>query len=356
MVSTKKLLLFLLIALPVATVAGQTIEFYSTQVRGLEKTLTLHGTYGKATETRYLWLTNNTQQTLRVFARPHVDGNVLYFMDAQGTTKRDYSLEIAPGKRIALQMFGFLDKGAARTCSGYLALAATPLLKNGTKGETRTVKLPAILTFDGSKSKVATKPMGQAEKQSDKTKPASRAETPSGKPDRYDVVTYEGLPMRWHLYQLPLKVFSDHQHTGDTAAQYASVVRRTVDIWNQVARENGLKKDFFKIVQSSAQADIRLDWRGKYLLPGALGTAYPSDGRIGMLPLRRYQGLGRAGETLLQELCHMLGVAHSEMYQDIMFHRARDYCPDLAKLGVTARDKQMLGWLYKQKRYVAFRD
>ncbi len=354
MITMKNLLLFLLLVLSSYPIAGQTIEFYSTQVRGLEKTLTLHGTYGRSTATRYLWLTNNTQQTLRVFARPHVDGNVLFFMDAQGTTSRDYSLEIAPGKRSALQMFGFLDKGAARTCSGYLALAATPLYKNGTKGETRTVKMPVTLTFEGNKSKTSAKPIGQAEQQSGKTKPGPKVETPSGKPDRYDVVTYEGLPMRWHSYQLPLKVFSDHQHTGDTAAQYASVVRRTVEIWNQVARDNGMK-DFFKVVQSSAQADIRLDWRGKYLLPGSLGTAYPSDGRIGMLPLRRYSGLGRAGETLLQELCHMLGVAHSEVYQDIMFHRARDYCPDLAKLGVTARDKQMLGWLYKQKRYVAFR-
>lgn len=92
------------------------------------------------------------------------------------------------------------------------------------------------------------------------------------------------------------------------------------------------------------------------MLPNTHGTAYPSDGLVGMWPLAHYRGPGLAGETLLQELCHMLGVAHSMVWADIMFEGMHSYNLDLSKLSVTARDRQMLGWLYSQTRYVSFRD
>lgn len=136
------------------------------------------------------------------------------------------------------------------------------------------------------------------------------------KPDRYEAIKQGGLPMRRHLKQLPLKVYSDH------------------------------------VVQQSKSANIRVNWTGRYLLQGSEGTAYPSEGRIGMLPLGRYGGLGKDAETLMQELCHMLGVAHSEVRMDIMFGEGHSRSPELSKLSVTARDKQMLAWLYSLTRYV----
>ena len=90
--------------------------------------------------------------------------------------------------------------------------------------------------------------------------------------------------------------------------------------------------------------------------PDAQGTAYPSDGLIGMMPLGRFRSLARAGETLLQEMGHVLGLGHSEIGTDIMYHRARNYCPNLDLLAVSDRGKQMLIWLYNEKTYVPIRD
>lgn len=331
-------MLLTVFALPVAPVAGQTVEFFPNEVRGLEKTFALNGTAGQSTLAKSLWLHNRTGQTLRVYARPHVEYGVLYFTD-ESKTSHDYSLQLAPGAKGFMQLFGYLDSISARNCTGYLALAATPLDANGQPGQTRTVKLPVAVNFKAS----AVKPVP----------PASGAWT---KPDLYEAIMHEGLPMRQHLKHLPLKVYSDHAHTGDTATQYDAVMRRAVEVWNKVGRDNGLERDFFRVVQQSNGADIRVNWTGRYLLAGSEGTAYPSEGRIGMMPLGRYGGLGRAGETLMQELCHMLGVAHSEVRIDIMFAGAHSHNLDLSKLSVTARDKQMLGWLYRQTRYAPLRE
>lgn len=347
------MLLFLAFALSAANAAGQKIEIFANQVNGLEKKLVINGTFGKSTNTSTIPVINRSQQTLRVFARPHVDDDALYFMDKDGKTSLDYSLELKPGMSGVLSVFGFLNKGQARSCSGYLALAVTALKKDGSKGETRTLKLPVNLNFKAPGSIIAQKPASRIENnRTNEGAGKPKEKMKSGKPQRYDVVMYQGLPMRRNLSELPLRIYSDDNNTGDTAAQYAAVVERVVAIWNKVGRESPLNLDFFKIVLKASQADIRLDWTGRHLLPGAQGTAYPSDGLVGMRPLARYQGLGRAGETLLQELCHMLGVAHSEVSDDIMFHRARAYTYSLDKLGVTVRDKQMLIWLYSQQKYV----
>ena len=339
----KNLFLLIICTLPALTATGQTVEFFVNEVEGLEKTFVLQGTFGQSTAVKNVWLYNRTQQRLRVYARPHVDGNALYFNDNKGVTSREHSLEIAPGTKVALCLFGFLDQGSSRTCRGHIALAATPLKADGSKGSTRTVKLPVVLNFEGATSTTAAKP-------------AASTVQKFSKPYRYETITHQGVPMRWHLRQLPLKVYSSHTYTGDTASQYASVVRRVVEVWNNVGRENGMNRDFFKIVQVRGQADIRLDWTGTRLLPSMHGKAYPSDGLVGMWPLDHYRGLGRAGETLLHELCHMLGVAHSMVWEDIMFEGSHGSNPVLSKLGVTARDRQMLGWLYSQTRYVSFRD
>ncbi len=323
---------------------GQTVEFFPAEVRGLEKTFSLSGTAGQSTQAKNLWLHNRTAQTLRVYARPHVEYGALYFTNGSKTS-HDFSLQLAPGVKGALQLFGYLmDSATARNCAGYLALAATPVNADGSDGTTRTVKLPVAVNFKGPQALPGRKP----------APPVGAARW--NKPDRYEAVMQEGLPMRRHLRHLPLKVYSDHVHTGDTATQYALVMRRAVEVWNAVGRENGLDRDFFKIVEQSGGADIRVDWTGKRLLPNSQGTAYPSDGLIGMMPLGRYGGSGNAAETLLQELCHMLGVSHSEMRADIMFPGAHTHNPDLAKLTVTARDKQMLDWLYQQTRYAPLKE
>jgi len=330
----KNLILITVFALPAASATGQMLEFFPTEVRGLEKTFTLNGTAGESTMAKTLWLYNRTGHRLRVFAKPHVKYGVLNFFDGRKTI-HEQSLEIAPGTKASIQLFGYLNSTSARNYTEYVDLVATALNANGQPGLKNTVKLPVAVNFKAPVYKSA--------------KPVSKIWT---KPDRYEAIMMEAMPVRWHLKHLPLKVYSKHTHTGDTATQYDAVVQRAVMIWNKVGRDNGMDRDFFSIVHRSKGADIQVFWTGQYLLPGSNGTAYPSEGRIGMIALDRYRGLGKAGETLMQELCHMLGVAHSEVRMDIMFASGHSHSPELSKLSVTERDKQMLGWLYSQTSYV----
>ncbi len=333
----KSLLVFTAIAFCAVRGTTQKVEFFPNETRGLDKIFTLSGNAGQSTVAKNLWLYNHTSQTLRVYARPHVQADALYFTNTTGKTSREYSLQLAPGASSAFQLFGYAAYTAG-SYAGYLALAAT---SDGMPEKTRTVKLPINIQF--------TPKAGDSNK---KTKPLNKPQAWT-KPDRYEVILSEGLPVRWHLAQLPLKVYSNHVHTGDTTTQYEAVVRRAIEVWNKVGRDNGLNRDFFRLVQQPQKADIQLFWTGKYLLPGSEGTAYPSDGYIGLRPLSHYRGAGRAAETLLQELCHMLGVAHSAIREDIMYSGTHSHNLDLSKLSVTDRDKQMIGWLYSLGRYVA---
>lgn len=334
----KNLILITVCVLPAASAAGQMLEFFPNEVRGQEKTFTLNGTAGESTMAKTLWLYNRTGYTLRVYAKPHVEYGVLYFFDGRKTI-HERSLEIAPGTKASIQLFGYLNSSTARNFTGYVALVTTVLNANGQPGLKNTVKLPVAVNFKTPSDKSAP--------------PASKI---GAKPDRYEAIMMGAMPVRWHLKHLPLKVYSKHAHTGDTATQYDAVVQRAVVVWNKVGRDNGMDRDFFRIVHRSKGADIQVIWTGQYLLPGSIGTAYPSEGRIGMIPLDRYGGLGKAGETLMQELCHMLGVAHSEIRMDIMFAGGHSHSPELAKLSVTERDKQMIAWLYSQIRYVPLKE
>ena len=341
---------------------AQTVEFYPNEVRGLDRTFQITGNAGESTNIKLLGLHNRSGQTIRVFARPHMEDADLYFFDGQKTI-HETSLQLASGGRGTIQVFGHLESNNSRTYSGYIALAVTTLGPDSQPVRKKTVKLPVAVKFKGNTVlpgkpsakppvKTTTKPAGKPT-----TKPA---ETPASRnwtrPERYDVVMQGALPMRWHLSDLPLKVYSKHSNTRDTATQYDAVVRRAVEVWNAAGRETGLSRDFFKVVQNSSQADIQIDWTGRKLLHGAHGTAFPSEGRVGMKPLGQYGGIGKAGITLLEELCHMLGVGHSEIRADIMFGGGHSYSPELSKLKVTSRDKQMLGWLYSQTKYVPLRD
>lgn len=358
----KYLFLLTVGALQVSFAIGQTVEFFPGEIRGLDRAFQITGNAGESTNVKLLGLHNRSGQTIRIFARPHMEDGDLYFFDGQKTI-HETSLQLAPGGRGTIQVFGRMESTTARTCTGYVAMAVTTLGPDGQPGKKKTVKLPVAVKFKGNTVlpgkpsakppvKTTTKPAGKPT-----TKPA---ETPASRnwtrPERYDVVMQGALPMRWHLRHLPLKVYSKHSNTGDTATQYDAVVRRAVEVWNTAGRETGLGRDFFKVVQNSSQADIRIDWTGRKLIHGANGTAFPSEGRVGMKPLGQYGGIGKAGITLLEELCHMLGVGHSEIRADIMFGGGHSYSPELSKLKVTSRDKQMLGWLYSQTKYVPLRD
>lgn len=173
------------------------------------------------------------------------------------------------------------------------------------------------------------------------------------KPDRYEYVQKDSLPVRWDITCFPLKVYSK-PGVGNKSKAYLRFICQATAIWNGVAQDIGLGVDFFKPVQDSLEADIRVDWSGRYVPLGAVGIAKLRLRIIGMLPKNRYKNKGEIIEMLLHELCHLLGVKHSKVADDIMFELAHSHEHEPSEVKVSTRDRQMLAWLYGVKVYHSF--
>lgn len=173
------------------------------------------------------------------------------------------------------------------------------------------------------------------------------------RPVGYDYISVNGLPARWSISDLPLTIYSNHFQYGFSAG-YNDVLEKAVNMWNAAGKSIGLNVNFFEVTNSPSNAEIQMDWSGRYVPNGALGVAYPQRNIIGMLPLNRYDNLSAAGETLCQELCHLLGVEHSDVQHDIMNGTAHGHWHDLSQIQITERDRQMLGWLYTRTNYYRF--
>ena len=173
------------------------------------------------------------------------------------------------------------------------------------------------------------------------------------KPDRYEYVQKDSLPVRWDITCFPLKVYSKPR-VGNKSKAYLHFICQATSIWNEVAQDIGLGVDFFQPVHDSLEADIRVDWSGRYVPFGAVGIAKLRLRIIGMLPKKQYKNKGEIIEMLLHELCHLLGVKHSKVANDIMFELAHSHDHEPSDVKASTRDRQMLAWLYAAKVYHSF--
>lgn len=173
------------------------------------------------------------------------------------------------------------------------------------------------------------------------------------KPDHYEYIQKDSLPVRWDITCFPLKIYSKPVFGNKSKAYYQFICQAT-SIWNGVAQDIGLGVDFFKPVHDSLEADIRVDWSGRYVPLGAVGIAKLRLRIIGMLPKKQYKNKGEIIEMLLHELCHLLGVKHSKVADDIMFELVHSHEHEPSEVKASTRDRQMLAWLYAVKVYHSF--
>lgn len=298
-------------------------------------TLSIVGSIGAVTPYKYLTLTNRSAYQVQVKVHTHSDWDFIVFTDDSGNKGNRITITLSPNSTYRLRVHGYRTSGMNGAFNDDLGLDVAFFYGNGQKQSSSYFEYPVSAYFKSASA-------------------SGNSSTGFSKPPNYNYIELNGLPARWDLSNLPLKVYSNHRQFG-YAADYDKVVNRALLVWNNVAESIGLPQGFFQLVDAAAQANISMDWSGRYVPRGALGIARPGDNLVGMLPLQRYNSEGQAAEVLLQEMNHLLGVEHSGVEDDIMHGTAHSHGHELSEVRITDRDRQMLGWLYTLTRYYAFR-
>lgn len=166
----------------------------------------------------------------------------------------------------------------------------------------------------------------------------------------YSAITVKGLPARVDSRDLPVRVYSvDPRYNGVTA--------RSIQIWNDAGQQLGGLR-FFEQVNTPDQANFNITWDGSTVPRGAAGvTGMKVSSRAVLvtgvaIKSQLYNNEQSLTEVLAHELGHTLGLDHSKVGSDLMYHRKRSNNPT-GEVAMSPRDLQMLGWLYSQQNAVA---
>lgn len=326
--------IFLLIALAGFSARAQSVAFYSDHYNYDNKTLMMEGNFGDWTNSQYVEFTNYSGGTVTISAHIHHHLTFIYFVDSQNNADHNISITIPSGSKYTLRVISKISGGSPTVYNDQLGFDLTYQ-----DGRTAYFELKASAYFH--------------------IKTGGSTSTSFSKPDHYGYIGYGykevfgGKPMRWHKNDLPLTVYSNHASFG-YSQEYSAVIQKAMNVWNNAGRSVGLATNIFELTNNQNYANIKMDWSGQSVPEGALGVAVPGRNLIGMLPLNRYNGLGATGETLIQELGHLLGPIHSGVRYDVMNGTAHGHWHDLTQIELTERDRQMLGWIYSQSDYYPF--
>lgn len=330
----KKIILTLLIWNFCININAQSVTFYSDHYNYDNETLLMEGNFGEWTNSQYVEFTNQSGGNVNIRAHIHHHLTFIYFVDSENNADQNISINIPSGRKYTLRVISKLSSGS-------------PIVYNDQLGFDLTYQDGRTAYFELKASAYFHKKNGGS------------VSTSFSKPSQYGFIGYgykevfSGKPMRWNKSDFPLTVYSNHQYYG-FSKEYSAVVQKAMNVWNNAGRSIGISTNIFELTNNQNYADIKMDWSGQSVPQGALGVAMPGRNLIGMLPLNRYNGLGAAGETLIQELGHLLGPVHSHVRYDVMNGTAHGHWHDLTEIELTERDRQMLGWIYSQSDYYPF--
>ncbi len=166
--------------------------------------------------------------------------------------------------------------------------------------------------------------------------------------EHYGCMSSGGYVCRFPSDQLPIKVYSP-------LPERRGVVDKSIAMWNETGRKS-LKTDLFAQVSDPAQAQIKVDWTGVNLPPGAAGvtpyTIYYNRVKMGEIGVSDKPDLKETDlvAILSHELGHTLGLDHSNDPADLMYTHHTINSNHGGSL--TQRDAWMVSWLYSQKSAV----
>ncbi len=159
-----------------------------------------------------------------------------------------------------------------------------------------------------------------------------------GRPGGYDHIAVGGRSLRLDPTILPLTI-----NPGES--RYHAIMSEATAVWNTA----GLGT-FFAL--TNGPADLTIDWSGRAVSPGARAETRMSTSSRVVVPIGISVRSGRQSpaelaRVMAHELGHVLGFDHSQDQNDLMYRSERRL-----PLALSARDRQMLTWLYSQRDYV----
>lgn len=318
---------------------AQTIDISSRQVQYDQRPLILHSAYGELTTDQSLRLCNRTAKAVLVELHSPATLAFVYFRNQLGDYEQTVRFWLAPRTRFSVPILVYPPRRGTPTVYG------AQLIVSVSFGNAQTVLGTLFTPVDLSVY------LYNAVKKNRNVVP--------DKPPGYDVITIDGKPARFDTTDFPLRVYSNHRLVK--GQDYERLIRRSLCLWNAVAASMGLNRPFFEYVDKPTQADIEIDWSGTDLSSRSIGMAKLEQVGSELFTVgivMRPPGSNATGETvetLCQELCHLLGVDHSSVAEDIMNGTAHAHWHDLAQVQLTERDRQILVWLYGQNPYSRMR-
>lgn len=166
----------------------------------------------------------------------------------------------------------------------------------------------------------------------------------------YDTQVQHGAPCRVSIEQLPLALYVEDE-------RHLSTVRQAAEVWNAAGRALvGVR--FFRVTPHKIAGAIPVNFDRRDLPPGIAGATWSTRGLarvqvVGISIRAMDVPQGNLAEVVSHELGHVLGLDHSKNRYDLMADSMR---PRRLESGtdvrLTARDLQMLQWLYTRRNAV----
>tara|TARA_R110002049_G_scaffold254242_2_gene429650 strand:- start:1346 stop:2380 length:1035 start_codon:yes stop_codon:yes gene_type:complete len=343
----KKIILTLLIWNFCVSINAQSVTFYSDQISYDDETLLMKGNFGDWTNRQSVELVNRTGQNINIRTHLHHHLNFVYFVNSENTAKHNLEINIPSGGKYTLDVIAKLQTGK-------------PIVYNDQLGFDIIYQDGRDAYFEINASAYFYNSNGGGDS------------TSFSKPEGYGYTglngreIHQGKPYRWNKSDFPLKVYSNHTSNG-YSNEYTEIIQKAVSLWNVAGNSVGIGSDVFVLTNSLNNADVTMDWSGQMISEyirrtgkrNTLGLANAFTRKVGMWPLNIYNNnfhkdLGNVGETLVQELGHLLGPIHSNTENDIMNGTAHGHWHDLSQIELTNRDRRMLGWIYSRSDYYPF--
>lgn len=166
----------------------------------------------------------------------------------------------------------------------------------------------------------------------------------------YDAQVQYGAPCRVSLEELPLTL-----HVEDE--RYLDTVRQAAEVWNAPGRRI-LGMRFFRVTTRATLGAVPIRFERRDLPRGIAGATWSRRGLarvqvVGVSIRAMDVPQGNLAEVVSHELGHVLGLDHSRDQHDLMAETMR---PRRLESGsdvrLSARDLQMLQWLYTRRNAV----